>query len=207
MKFVISFLAIINLVVSYFLFTEIQGLKSKPAIPPPNSVIQVPSGEEIDLSGFATKDYVNSAIAQIPETSPSTETVTVVKETTDSSKKTTIIPITATYSTQNLNWEDVPNSDFYLDLVNDYGEAASAYWEAFVYEQHGNGRVFARLFDVTHGIGVVGSDVETNSATSKLEISAGNLGIWRGKNLYRVQIKSEKGFPVFFDSGRLKVSY
>ncbi|OGM32930.1 hypothetical protein A2803_05040 [Candidatus Woesebacteria bacterium RIFCSPHIGHO2_01_FULL_44_21] len=204
-KLLLVVLVVINSLASYFLFQQVQGLK-KPT-PQPNSIVQIPVSEDVDLSSYATKDYVNQTVADIPEASK-TETAAVVKEPVVSqSAQTTIIPISATYSTQSLDWVDVPNSDFYLDLVGDYGESAAAVWEAFIYEQHGNGKVFARLRDVTHSIAVVGSDLETNSASSKLEVSAGTLGIWRGKNLYRVQLKSEKGFPVYFNSGRLKITY
>lgn len=194
-----------NALAVYFLSQQVRGLK-KPALQP-TPLPQAPINRT-DLSSYATKDYVDRIISNLPSSTPNPQTVTVIKETAETSvKQTTIIPISTSYSTQNLDWADVPNSDFYLDLVNDYSEEASAYWEAFIHEQHGNGKVFARLFDVTHSIAVVGSDLETNNASSKLETSAGALAIWRGKNLYRVQIKSEKGFPVFFNSGRLKIRY
>lgn len=207
MKYMISLLVVVNLLVSIYLFGEIQALKKvKPLVPVSNSTIQIPR-EDVDLSSFATKDYVDKAIVGISKKDEK-EASTVVREVTaDSSQKTTILPISATFSTQNRDWTDVPNSDFYLDLASDYSEAAVAVWEAFIHEQHGNGKAYARLYDVTHNIGVVGSEIETNSSVSNLQASAGTLAIWRGKNLYRVQIKSEKGFAVFFNSGRLKISY
>jgi hypothetical protein len=190
-----------------YLFTEIQGLKSQMERPTPTTspAVYIPvsdSGNGADYTALI-KEEVAKAVAALPTSAPAQAAVV----TPASGKQITIIPISTNYSTQSLEWVDVPGSDFYLDLVGDYGEEAVASWEAFINEQHGNGKVFARLFDTTHSIAVVGSDVETNSATSKLETSWGNLAIWRGKNLYRVQIKSEKGFPVYFNSGRLKITY
>lgn len=194
-----------NTIAIYLLFEQVQELR-KP-VPQPNTIVQLPVGEDVDLSGYATKEYVNESVGALQEVPEEPPVPIKPAATPTPSKQTTIIPISTTFNTQSLDWVDVTGSDFYLDLVGDYGEDAKAFWEAFVYEAHGNGRVFARLYDVTHSIGVVGSDLETNSATSKLETSAGALAIWRGKNLYRAQIKSEKGFPVYFNSGRLRISY
>ena len=115
------------------------------------------------------------------------------------------MPLTGGFSTKSLDWVDVSGTDFYLDLVTDYGESAVVSWDAFIYEEHGNGLAEARIYDATHGIVVQNSEISTNNPASTLVTSA-NLAIWRGKNLYRVQIRSQKGFYVFFDSGRLKIS-
>lgn len=194
-----------NTLANYLLFSQIQELK-KPAVPQTNTTVRLPEGEAVNLSAYATKEYVDEVAKGLraPTPSPSAPTIQTTQTTSTPTKQISIIPISATFSTQSLDWVDVPNSDFYLDLVNDYSEDASVFWEAFIHEQHANGKAFARIIDVTHGIAVVGSEIETGSGTSVLVVS-GNLAIWRGKNLYRVQLKSEKGFPVFFNSGRLKI--
>jgi hypothetical protein len=130
----------------------------------------------------------------------------VVKEVASSEKQTSIIPIGAIFSTQSLDWIDVPGSEFYLDLGADYSSDAVVIWDVFLHEQHGNGLAEARLMDVTHGIIVVNSELNTNNASSTL-LTSGVLGIWQGNNLYRVQVRSQKGFPIFFNSGRLKITY
>jgi len=210
LKALLVIVVVVNTLAAYLLFQNFTSLRAEvvsksPETPSPTKVGQMPTGEKIDMSTYATKEYVDESIASIPKDTVKTETVTVTVPST--TKQTTIIPISAEFSTQSTDWIEVVNSDFYLDLVGDYGEEATANWDAFIHEQHGNGKVYARLFDVTHSIAVVGSDLENNSETSKLETSAGILGIWRGKNLYRVQIKSQIGFPVFFNSGRLKITY
>lgn len=171
----------------------------------PSSFFPV-EAEQVDLSAYATKQYVDESVSEIP-VGGSTEKVTVVKETvSDSSPKTSIIPINSNFESQSLVWIDVPNSDFYLDLASDYSEGAEVTWDAFLHELHGNGLAEARIMDITHGIVVVNSEISTNNSTSTL-VSSGNLAIWKGKNLYRVQVKSQKGFPVYFNSGRLKIRY
>ena len=79
--------------------------------------------------------------------------------------------------------------------------------EASLKVAHANGTAFARLFDVTHGIGVSGSEISTtNNAVPKLATS-GNLNLWAGRNLYRVQIKSLNSFEITFSEGRIKIGY
>ena len=69
---------------------------------------------------------------------------------------------------------------------------------------NGNGAAYARLFDVTHGVAVDGSEL-SSSAENFAQISSGRIRVWSGNNLYRVQIKSLNGFTVYFDSGRMKI--
>lgn len=200
-----------NISFSVYLYLQFQALKSQKqtqptsysisSIPAPTAIPNAaPAPQSVDLSDYATKSYVDSVVA-----SASPKTVVTNTQTTTKEPSVTYIPISKNYTTQSLDWVDVPDTDFYLDLVNDYGENATAYWEAFLHEEHGNGDAQVRLMDVTHGIVVANSELSTNNASSTL-ITSANLAIWRGKNLYRVQMKSQKGFVVYFDTGRLKIT-
>lgn len=194
---------------SFYLLYKYNNVPVEPVSPVPQTTVAKDPSSEVVLTEYATKKYVDDLVADIniPESSPSeTKTVTVTKTVAaPKSPETSYLPITGGFSTKSLIWMDVPGTDFYLDLVADYGENAIVTWDAFIYEEHGNGLVEVRIYDATHGIVVQNSEISTNNASSSL-VSSANLAIWRGKNLYKVQIKSQKGFYVFFDSGRLKIS-
>lgn len=115
----------------------------------------------------------------------------------------TFIPLGGSGSTKQRDWVDVPTAQVALD-IGDYKNPVEVRWEAFLRVDQGQGIVFVRLFDVTHGIGVQGSEIQTQNS-SFTQIESGQLSFWSGKNTYRVQIKSLIGYEAFFDSGRVKI--
>ena len=98
-------------------------------------------------------------------------------------------------------------TEFYLDFNTDYGKSSYANWEAFLKVAHGNGTVYARLYDVTNNIAVNGSEVLITNKSDLNQVISGGLSFWAGNNLYRVQIKSLNSFEVTFGSGRIKIKY
>jgi len=128
------------------------------------------------------------------------------KETTNqktSQPQVIYIPLGGGGATTNRDWADVDNAEVYLD-VNDYPNLDKAYFEGFIKVKNGNGKAFARLYDVTHSIGVQGSDIESASENFTL-VESGSLNFWQGKNLYRVQVKSLNGYEAYIDTGRIKL--
>lgn len=155
----------------------------------------------IDTCGKECQKIIEERVAQAIATLSAQKTTTIVQQT--SGPKTSFIPLGGTSTTTNTDWTDVKTGEVWIDIA-DYGEEPSVTWETFLKVAHGNGKAFARLFDVTNGIAVVGSEVSATSADFT-QVSSGNLAFWRGRNLYRVQIKSLNSFVVSFDSGRLKI--
>lgn len=117
--------------------------------------------------------------------------------------KVVYIPLGDGGATTSRDWTDIKTVEVYLDL-NDYSGVKEVTWEAFLKVKHGNGRSFARLFDVTHSVFVPGSEISTVSENSTQERSS-SLTIWSGNNLYRVQLKSLTGYEATIDSGRIKI--
>lgn len=101
------------------------------------------------------------------------------------------------------SWVDVAGSDFYFDTA-DYPGLVEVYLEANMNLVNGSGMAYVQLLDVTHGIGVQGSDVKTNSNSATM-MTSGKISFWRGKNLIRVQVKSLTSEQAVFNSGRLRV--
>ncbi len=144
----------------------------------------------------------------VPTPTPVTLSSPTPKPTaTTFSPKVTYIPLGIGCSTQATDWTDVADSQVYISLTTEYGNTASVWWEALLKVENGNGTTYARLFDVSHGIAVDGSQIALiNTATPTL-VEGGPLRLWAGRNLYKVQIKSLNSSTAYFDFGRIKVSY
>ncbi len=158
------------------------------------------------------RDLIADAIANLPSQSTTVVKETSVVEQKKSSPKTTFIPLGGSASTTSQTWTDVKGSDVYISLA-DYTQSSSAYngassiwvgFDATIKMEGGNGTAYARLFDVTHGIAVSGSEVSTASPDFTVA-SAENISLWAGNNVYRAQIKSLSGLTASFSSGRVKI--
>lgn len=140
------------------------------------------------------------------ETKETIKTVFVTPVPSTTRSQTTYIPIIGPISTTSLGWYDAPGTEFYLNTA-DYGKNMYASWEASLKIAHGNGSAYARLFDVTHGIAVNGSELVVSNKSDLTESYSGGLNFWAGNNLYRVQIKSLNSYEATFGNGRLKIMY
>lgn len=210
-KFLIYFNLVLTLcligVFSWFFFSQ------KPANQIPLSVETVSSGDTyIDSCGKECKKEIEK-IVSLSLASISGETKEIVKivntttvPTTDK-KQYAYIPLSGPITTTSTDWTDVPGTDFYLNLNTDYGKDSYVLWEPTLKVAHGNGVVFARIYDVTNKIAVNGSEVFVSNESDLTQVTSGALTFWAGNNLYRVQIKSLNTFEVTFGSGRVKIEY
>ena len=205
-NFVIVFIAI------WFLLVRISKIESFLANLP--SRVGTVAGEsqtltqnEIDTCGDECKkiveELISRAVSTISATSKTSIKPTVIKQ---EGKRTAYIPLAGPITSTSTDWTDAAGTDVYIDFVNDYGKSTLVSWEAFLKIANGNGQAYARLYDVTHGIAVNGSEVSVASGVST-QVVSGELKFWSGKNLYRVQIKSLNSFVATFESGRIKINY
>lgn len=209
---VLAGLALINLVVLDVFWLKNQRQAKTLAEPMPLSspspALTPMATPGTDTCGSVCQEIIAQKVSEAIATISGKETVkeiTVVKETTQQVSQPQIIyiPLGGGGSTTSQDWADVANAEVWLDMA-DYANVDKIYFEGFIKVKHGVGKVYARLYDVTHRIGVQGSDIETSSENYTL-VESGLLSLWRGKNLYRVQIKSLTGYEAFFDSGRIKI--
>ena len=156
-----------------------------------------------DVCGDNCKKSIQEIVSESVATISASPKVVYInpKQSSPNQQKVTYIPLTGEFSTRLTEWSDVLKSEVYIDLAEYTGEPYID-WEATVRAVSGNIQV--RLFDVTHAIAVGSSEIKSVSSTFTT-ISSGNISLWRGKNLYRVQIKSLDGSEVFFNSGRIKI--
>jgi len=166
----------------------------------PNTIINNVGCDE-DCRKLITQE-VQKAIASASAT-PKTQVV----YQTQVNHQTQFISLDTAGSTTNTNWEDIPGTDVVFDLANDYSQNAAVSWSASLKVANSNGQAFARLFDVTHGTAVDGSEISTTNNSDYKTATSGNLNLWSGKNTYRVQIKSLNSFVVTCTGGKIRISY
>lgn len=193
----------------YYLYTNQQEISKK------IELLQGSGGSDSNLDVQILEDCnqscreeiakaVSDALSDIP--SITTETIVEKETIVIESQGTDYIPMGTSATTTSTDWVDVDDSAVYIDLENDYGGDATVSWEASLKVAHGNGQVFARLYDDTNKIAVDFSELSTENNVEFSQRSSGNLPFWKGRNLYRVQIKSLNSFEVTYSGGRIKVS-
>lgn len=197
--FVLLFIAA-NLLYLNKKVTEIGGIGE---IREETRVEEAASGEA--TCGEVCQEIIDQKVAEAVATFSAQKkvTTTTVISKIQKEPQTTFIPLGGGFSTKELDWTDVKNSEIYIN-IGDYGKDPYVDWNAFLKISGGNGKAVARLYDVTHGIAVDGSEVSVSSQDFS-QASSGRLNLWSGNNLYRVQIRSLGGQTASFDSGRVKI--
>lgn len=208
----VIFLVLIVLLVTDRAVGGFSFLPSKTKTPLPTTPMVIPqpgsTTTEIDVCGEDCQRVIRGLIADAIAT-VSGQTTTIIKETSvvqkaQSVPRTTFIPLGGSASTISQGWVDVNGSDVYISLSDYNNGNVWVGFDATIKIDGGNGQAFARLFDVTHGIAVSGSEVSTSSGSFAVA-SAENISLWAGNNLYRAQIKSLNGLTASYSSGRVKI--
>jgi len=203
-------LVVVNILVGFLIYNQIRN--------PNNSIVQT---SEINTSEVRMKDVEelrgqvgtlinrmgNLELTPYPSpagTSGQIKTVTVVAPTKTPTKNISYVNIPGTGETISIDWVDIAGTDFYFDKA-EYPGLFNIIWEGNIRLFNGSGMGYIRLFDVTHGIAVVGSEVNTISQSDTL-VSSGLLNVWSGKNLYRIQGKSNSSDRLIYNWGKLKIT-
>lgn len=164
-----------------------------------------------DSCGVLCQKYIDQKLEAIitpaapagPSATPVTPKTIVKQPVRQKVRSVAYVTIPGSGSTMNNDWVDLAGTDFYFDPA-DYPGLVEVYFEAGMRLFNGNGMAYVRLADTAHGIGVQGSDVQTNNQASSVVVS-GKVSFWAGKNLIRVQAKSLTADTAIYDSGRLRI--
>ena len=159
-----------------------------------------------DYCGDVCKSVINDIVSSAIATISSSERV-VEKTVTTKPVGTIYIPMGSSYTTTSTDWYTLDDTEVYIDLENDYGSGARVSWEALLKVAHANGQAFARLWDDTNKIAVNGSELTTVNNSDYQFVSTGTIPFWKGRNLYKVQIKSLNSFEVSITGGKIRVTY
>ena len=135
--------------------------------------------------------------------SPTPTLKPAIVTTTKKVRSISIIPIPGSGTVQDSSWKDIPGTEFILN-TEDYPTLTGAYLEVNMKLFNGNGIAFIRLFDITAGIEVWGSEVKTSSQNFTV-ITSDKLILRSGNHQYRIQAKSLTADTTVYNSGRLKI--
>jgi hypothetical protein len=183
-------------------FQDLFPQKEPSQTSPPTELQPTSYSQAID----SLKEYFAQSIATLAAAPAPIEKITYLPQTSPS-KQTSYITMGDNYTTTSTDWKSIPGSDVYIDLANDYSPDAQVSWSASLKVAHGNGQAFARLYDATNNIAVIGSEITTINNADYQQVTSAGLALWRGKNLYRVQVKSLNSFEIGFSGGKLKIVY
>lgn len=106
-------------------------------------------------------------------------------------------------STESQEWVEIPGAEAVINK-NNFLKIKSVIFEVSLRIPTGNGRVYAKLFNVTEKHDVWFSEVWAESSQSKREESK-PLTLGSGRHLYRVMMKSTMGYEAILDQARLKI--
>jgi len=207
----LAYIAVVLLVAGfYFIYRDLQSLKKQTPEPQKVVVEQKSSEEDKKTTEISLKDLVADEVSKAVATI-SGKTETIIKETTtpvvSKTKSTDFITLGATSTSTSTDWETLEGTGVWIDINNDYGPDAYIKWEAALKVAHGNGQAFVRLWDDTHKIAVAGSELSTTNNSDYQTVESGQLALWSGKNLYKVQVKSLNSFEVTYTNGKIKITY
>lgn len=146
----------------------------------------------------ACKKYVQSELENL---AVATSAPTPAKS---SAAKVIYVPIGSSGSTTETSWTDIPGTDLYLDIAN-YPSFKSVSWEVSLQSYQSTNPVYIRLYDTSGKRAVDGSELSTSSPSYEY-LRSGNLTIWAGNNLYRIQAKASAANTINFTSARLKIT-
>lgn len=165
----------------------------------------LPADTDSEECGEGCREYIDQKITQLLEEKAATPTPTKTTQVTNASKvrRVAYVPIPGSGSTLKTEWTTLAGTDFYLSK-SDYPGLLGVYFEANMKLISGNGAAFVRLYDNSHGIAVVGSELQTSSQTSTF-VSGGPISLWEGYNNYQIQAKSLTADTTVFESGRIKI--
>lgn len=148
----------------------------------------------------------SSCLSQIYEATASLKLPTPVPQKTEktapSSVKEFYIPL-GSGSTTSKDWVELTGVESVVDMDN-YPGVKLVIFEASMRIPTANGRVYAKLYNVTDKHDVWYSEVYAEGS-SGYRAESGNIILSPGRKLYRVMMKSTMGYEAILDSARIKI--
>ena len=193
-------LVAVNLLLGYLVYRSSQF---KAAEMPSNEVTKN-EVTYVDQCGEECQKYISDKVAELQSDKVVTPKPTakpgIAKVKT---RREEVLTIPGEGSGSTMDWIDITATNFYFD-TKDYPGLTEVYFEAKMKLLNGNGYGYVRLYDVTNGIAINGSENNTNSQ-SEVWTKSQKVYFWAGKNLVRVQAKSLTVDTVVYTQGRLRI--
>lgn len=178
--------------------------KEEVSFPLPEAVKETPvvSQEEASICPPACLDKIFEATAAATETVTKPPVPKGEKVVSQPAVKEFYIPF-GSGSTKSNEWIELPGVEAVIDSAN-FPNVKSIIFEATLRIPTANGRVYAKLYDVTSKHDVWFSEVWAEGSTSYRAESA-NISLSPGRNLYRLMMKSTMSYEAILDLARLKI--
>lgn len=174
-----------------------QPSNSSDALPSP---FLAPSPILTDEDGTAFQSSKAPATTSEPVVQTQIQQQTVVQ----TAQKEIFIPI-GSGSTFNNNYTDLPGVEVSIDSSK-YTGIESVVFEASLWVQDGNGKMYAQLYNKTDGRPVWNSEISTSSASGVLTTSL-KIALESGMRTYKVQAKTNlTGYAAHVDNARVKIT-
>lgn len=106
-------------------------------------------------------------------------------------------------STKSQEWVEIPGAEAVLDTAN-FTKIKSMIFEAFLRISTGNGKTYAKLYNVTDQHDVWFSEVWAEGSSSQ-RVESAEIKLNSGRKLYRVMMKTSMGYEAVLESARLKI--
>ena len=106
-------------------------------------------------------------------------------------------------SNKSSDWVELGGIESVIDMAN-YPNVKSIIFEASMRIPTANGRVYAKLYNITDQHDVWFSEVSSEGSVSSRTESK-NINLAPGRKLYRVMMKSTMSYEAFLDSARIKI--
>lgn len=106
-------------------------------------------------------------------------------------------------STKSTDWVELTGVESVIDAAN-YPKIKLVIFEASLRIPTANGKVHAKLYNVTDKHDVWFSEVWAEGSTSQ-RVESANIRLDSGRKLYRVVMKSTMGYEAILDSARIKI--
>ena len=106
-------------------------------------------------------------------------------------------------STKNSEWVEISGAETVLDTAN-FSKIKSVIFEAFLSIPTGNGKAYAKLYNITDKHDVWFSEVMTEGGNTQ-RVESKNINFDAGRKVYRVMMKTTMGYEAVLESARLKI--
>lgn len=106
-------------------------------------------------------------------------------------------------STKSLDWTAIPGAEVVLDAAN-FSKIKSMIFEVFLQIPTGNGKVYAKLYNVSDKHDVWSSEVAVEGGGIQ-RMESKNITLDSGRKVYRVMMKTTMGYEAILESSRLKI--
>ncbi len=142
------------------------------------------------------------AIAESITTGSTPTTTPPVVTTTEPAVKEFYIPL-GSGSTSSSTWVELPGIESVIDMEN-YPNVKEIIFEATMRIVTGNGRVYAKLYNVSDKHDAWYSEVYAEGSGG-YRAESGNIILAPGRKVYRVMMKSTMGTEAILDNARIKI--